>query len=141
MFASMQGFIGHAVSLHQGSNDVGPVATISSPMLQGKGIDCLATHPGLAATPLYPKLDKSKPEAVAVNLFEKVYSALWCVQQGVKSHSVLAGGGLCMMPPSCAGVLCIIHLECYSAGVLYVSCTLHVFYHCQVAFRPMAKCP
>ncbi len=41
-------------------------------MLQGKGIDCLATHPGLAATPLYPKLDKSKPEAVAVNLFEKV---------------------------------------------------------------------
>jgi len=41
-------------------------------MLQGKGIDCLATHPGLAATPLYPKLDKSKPEAVAINLFEKV---------------------------------------------------------------------
>lgn len=41
--------------------------------LQGKGIDCLATHPGLADTPLYPKLDKSKPEAVAVNLFEKVF--------------------------------------------------------------------
>ncbi|KAA6424661.1 MAG: hypothetical protein FRX49_05328 [Trebouxia sp. A1-2] len=41
--------------------------------LQGKGIDCLATHPGLADTPLYPKLDKSKPEAAAVNLFEKVF--------------------------------------------------------------------
>ena len=74
-------------------------------MLQGKGIDCLATHPGLAATPLYPKLDKSKPEAVAVNLFEKVYSALWCLQQIVKKHSVLAGDRLCIMPPSCASYI------------------------------------
>ena len=97
-------------------------------MLQGKGIDCFATHPGLAATPLYPKLDKSKPEAVAVNLFEKVYPVLWYLHQG---HSVLAGGRLCMMQPSCAGMPCTKHLECYSAGVLYVSCTLHVCCMCE----------
>ena len=93
-------------------------------MLQGKGIDCLATHPGLAATPLYPKLDKSKPEAVAVNLFEKVYPALWCLQQGVKSHSVLAGGGLCIIPPSCAGVLCVIHLRVLQCR--HAVCQLHL---------------
>ena len=40
---------------------------------QGKGIDCMATHPGIADTRLYPKLDTSKPEAKAVSLFEKVH--------------------------------------------------------------------
>lgn len=40
--------------------------------MQGKGIDCLATHPGIADTPLYPKLD-SKPEAKAFNAFESVH--------------------------------------------------------------------
>lgn len=42
--------------------------------LQGKGIDCMATHPGIADTRLYPKLDTSKPEAKAVSLFEKIYN-------------------------------------------------------------------
>jgi len=42
--------------------------------LQGKGIDCFATHPGIAATPLYPKLDKEKPEAKAFDIFESVYN-------------------------------------------------------------------
>ena len=41
--------------------------------LQGKGIDCFATHPGIAATPLYPKLDtQNKPEAKAFDIFESV---------------------------------------------------------------------
>lgn len=40
--------------------------------VQGKGIDCFATHPGIADTRLYPKLDFSKPEAKAFNAFESV---------------------------------------------------------------------
>ncbi|KAL3155087.1 hypothetical protein ABBQ38_011150 [Trebouxia sp. C0009 RCD-2024] len=42
--------------------------------LEGKGIDCFATHPGIADTRLYPKLDFSKPEAVAFNAFESIYN-------------------------------------------------------------------
>ena len=39
---------------------------------QGRGIDCLATHPGIADTRLYPKLDtENKIEAKGVDLFEK----------------------------------------------------------------------
>ena len=40
--------------------------------MQGKGIDCLATHPGIADTCLYPKLD-SKIEAKVFNAFETVH--------------------------------------------------------------------
>lgn len=36
----------------------------------------MATHPGIADTRLYPKLDTSKPEAKAVSLFEKVHQLL-----------------------------------------------------------------
>ena len=39
---------------------------------QGKGIDCFATHPGIADTRLYPKLDTGKPEGKGIELFEKV---------------------------------------------------------------------
>jgi len=36
----------------------------------------MATHPGIADTRLYPKLDTSKPEAKAVSLFEKLHHSI-----------------------------------------------------------------
>lgn len=41
--------------------------------MQGKGIDCLATHPGIADTRLYSKLDTAgKLEAKGLNAFKTV---------------------------------------------------------------------
>lgn len=41
--------------------------------MQGKGIDCLATHPGVADTRLYAKLDTAgKLEAKGLNAFKQV---------------------------------------------------------------------
>lgn len=41
--------------------------------LKQRGIDGFACHPGIARTDLYAKNDKSKPEGVAFDLFQKVY--------------------------------------------------------------------
>ena len=52
--------------------------------LKQRGIDGFACHPGIARTDLYAKNDKSKPEGVAFDLFQKV-----CLQESTLELVVL----------------------------------------------------
>ena len=78
---------------HSGQYQLSPLVCFG---VQGKGIDCFATHPGIAATRLYPKLDFSKPEAVAFNAFESVqHLSSPCLSQACRSDSMSCSASHC----------------------------------------------